>query len=109
MGSQSTSGRRSGFAREAPGQTRQMTAIFQSPMDVVVLTALVVSFAVLCTAHVALAFGLVLERPRWRGPVALLVPPLAPYWGMERGMKRRAGIWVVALTVYVLARILAEI
>ena len=73
------------------------------------LAALVASFAVLCTAHVALAFGLTLERPRYRGPLAFFVPPLAPYWGMERGMKRRAGVWVAALTVYVLARILAEI
>ena len=78
-------------------------------MDVAVLIALVVSFAVLCTVHVALAVGLTLQRPRWRGPLAFAVPPLAPYWGMEVGMKRRAGIWVAALTVYVLARILAEI
>ena len=86
-----------------------MAAILRSPMDVVVLIALVVSFAVLCTVHVALAFGLTLERPRWHGPLALIVPPLAPYWGMERGMRRRAGVWVAALTIYVLARILAEI
>lgn len=78
-------------------------------MDTVVLVALVVSFAALVTAHVALAFGLTLAQPRWRGPLALLVPPLAPYWGMEAGMKRRAGIWVAALSVYVLARIMADL
>ena len=78
-------------------------------MDAAVLIALVVSFAALLTAHVALAFGLTLERPRWRGPLALVVPPLAPYWGMEVGMKRRSGIWVTALLVYVLARIVAEL
>ncbi|MCC6900938.1 MAG: hypothetical protein IT377_18315 [Polyangiaceae bacterium] len=76
-------------------------------VDRVVLGALVVSFASWVTAHVALAFGLALGRPRWRGPVAFLVPPLAPYWGMEAGMKRRAGIWVTALVVYALARIVA--
>lgn len=78
-------------------------------MDVLVLVALVVSFAALVTAHVALAVGLTLARPRWRGPLALLVPPLAPYWGMEAGMKRRAAAWVTALAVYALARILAEL
>jgi len=78
-------------------------------VDVAVLIALVVSFAVLVTAHVALAFALTLRVPRWRGPVSFLVPPLAPYWGMEVGMKRRAGLWVTALVVYVLARILAEL
>ncbi|MBE7483756.1 MAG: hypothetical protein HS104_27805 [Polyangiaceae bacterium] len=78
-------------------------------MDAVVLIALVVSFAALVTAHVALAFGLALARPRWRGPVAFLVPPLAPYWGMEAGMKRRAAIWVTALVIYALARIVAEL
>lgn len=78
-------------------------------MDAVVLIALVVSFAALVTAHVALAFGLTLARPRWRGPVALLVPPLAPYWGMEAGMKRRAALWVTALVIYALARIVAEL
>lgn len=77
-------------------------------VDVVVLVALVVSFAALVTVHVALAVGLTLQKPRWRGPLALLVPPLAPYWGMEAGMRRRAGLWVTAVCVYALARILAE-
>lgn len=78
-------------------------------MDSIVLAALVLSFATLVTAHVALAFGLTLERPRWKGPLALLVPPLAPYWGMEAGMKKRAAFWVGAVCVYALARILAEL
>jgi hypothetical protein len=76
-------------------------------VDRVVLGALVISFACWVTAHVALSFGLTLAHPRWRGPVALVVPPLAPYWGMEAGMKRRAGLWVTALLVYALARIVA--
>lgn len=78
-------------------------------VDAVVLVALALSFASLVTAHLALAFGLTLARPRWRGPLAFFVPPLAPYWGMEAGMKRRAGIWVTALVIYSLARIVAEL
>ncbi len=73
------------------------------------MVALVVAFATLVTVHVALAVGLTLIEPRWRGPVAFFVPPLAPYWGMEAGMKRRAAIWVAALSVYALARIVAEL
>ncbi len=78
-------------------------------MDLVLLAALVGSFAILVTTHVALSFGLVLRRPRWRGPVSLLVPPLAPYWGMEAGMKRRAALWVGAVCIYAVARIAAEL
>ena len=78
-------------------------------MDFVVLIALVLGFAVLVTTHVALAVGLFSRTPRWKGPLALLVPPLAPYWGMEAGMKRRAAVWVIALCIYALARILADL
>jgi hypothetical protein len=78
-------------------------------VDAVVLVVLVVSFATLLTVHIALAVGLTLNHPRWRGPLALFVPPLAPYWGMEAGMKRRAALWVIAVSAYALARIIAEI
>ena len=78
-------------------------------MDAVVLVALWLSFAALLTSHVALAAGLIRRIPRWRGPVAFIVPPLAPWWGMETGMKKRTAIWVGALCAYALARILAEL
>lgn len=78
-------------------------------MDLLVLAFLVGSFAILVTTHVAIAFGLFLMKPRWRGPLALLVPPLAPYWGMEAGMKRRAALWVGAVCIYAVARIAAEL
>jgi hypothetical protein len=90
-------------------RTTAEDALRSGLVDSVVLIALVLSFAALVTAHVALAFGLSLAPPRWRGPVAFVVPPLAPYWGMEAGMKRRAAIWVSALVVYALSRILAEL
>ncbi|MCA9598616.1 MAG: hypothetical protein KC776_35135 [Myxococcales bacterium] len=76
-----------------------------APVDFVLLASLVGSFALLVTVHVALIAGLTARHPRWRGAVAFLVPPLAPYWGMEEGMKRRAALWLVALCVYVVARI----
>jgi ABC-type uncharacterized transport system permease subunit len=76
-------------------------------VDLVVFAALVTAFALLVTMHVALAVRLLLREPRWRGLVALILPPLAPYWGMEAGMKRMATLWVVALSIYVVARIAA--
>jgi hypothetical protein len=78
-------------------------------VDLLVLACLVGSFAVLVTTHVAIAFGLALTKPRWRGALALVVPPLAPYWGMEAGMKRRAATWVGAVCIYAVARIAAEL
>jgi hypothetical protein len=74
-------------------------------VDLVVFIALVAAFALLSTVHLAIAMRLSLREPRWRGLVALVVPPLAPYWGMEAGMKKLATLWIVALSIYVVARI----
>ena len=74
-------------------------------MDYLIIGALVGSFAVMVTAHVAIAVGLVLEKPRWHGLLALVVCPLAPFWGMQAGMRVRSGLWIGALMVYVIARI----
>lgn len=73
------------------------------------MLALVGSFALLVTMHVAIAAGLTLKPPRWRGLLALLVPPLAPYWGMRERMRRRTALWVVSLMVYIVARLAAGI
>jgi hypothetical protein len=74
-------------------------------VDHVVLVLLVVSFASLVTVHVALAFGLAMRRPRWRGAVAFLLPPLAPYWGM----RVRSLLWLIALASYVVGLIIAKV
>ena len=69
-------------------------------VDTVVVTLLVTSFAALVTDHLALAVGLTLRRPRWRGAAALVVPPLAPYWGFRASMRKRVIIWIAAVCVY---------
>lgn len=74
---------------------------------VAVVIGLVASFATLVTSHVALALGLAARRPRWRGAVALLVPPLAPWWGLEAGLRVRSALWITGACAYVVARILA--
>jgi hypothetical protein len=76
--------------------------------DEVVVAALVIAFATLVTAHGMLVVGLLARKPLWRAPVALLVAPLAPYWGYEQGMKRRAVTWVVAAVAYAVLRWVAS-
>jgi hypothetical protein len=76
-------------------------------VDVVIFATLVLSFALLATSHIALAAGLLFRQPRWRGPVALLVAPLAPYWGVAERMYVRSATWLVALVVYVVTLLAA--
>jgi hypothetical protein len=76
--------------------------------DMALVIAVVLAFAFLVTAHVAIAVGLVAKPPRWRAPIALLVAPLAPYWAWREHMRVRAGLWAVGLLVYVGARIAAS-
>ena len=77
--------------------------------DIVVVSALVLAFATLVTAHVALVARLVLhERPRWRGLLALVVPPLAVLWAFRAGWRKTATVWLLAVVVWVVAWIAAH-
>lgn len=75
--------------------------------DIVIVAVLVVAFAAVVTTHIAIAFGLLFRRPRWRAAVALAVPPFAPYWAWRERMRARAGLWAASLAVYVVALVLA--
>lgn len=68
--------------------------------DMAVLGVLVVAFATLVTAHVTLAIGLARRPPRWRAAIALLIAPLAPWWGWRERMHIRAFLWLVAAVSY---------
>ncbi len=65
---------------------------------------LVASLAVLVVAHVALVVGLAQLKPRvwWRPLLAILLPPLAPYWGLRHGFRMRTYAWVAAIALYAL-------
>jgi len=76
--------------------------------DLVVVGTLVIAFALLITAHVAIAFGLFWKTPKWRAPVAFVVAPLAPYWAWREHMRVRAALWAAALILYVVATIIAR-
>jgi hypothetical protein len=67
-----------------------------------VLTALVaLALLAFLGAHVALLVLLFSRKPRYRGLVALAVPPLAPYWGWREERHRRVYVWLGALAAYV--------
>lgn len=72
--------------------------------DAILTAALVLSLATLITVHFGIALRLFLrERPRWRGVVAFVVPPLAVIWGFKAGWKGLAGLWLGAVLVYATA------
>ena len=76
--------------------------------DMIVVIALVLSFALFVTAHVAITYGLAWKQPRWRSVVAFFVAPAAPYWAWQEKMRVRCGVWVGALVLYVVAMIVAR-
>jgi hypothetical protein len=76
--------------------------------DAVELALVVLAFGALVTVHVALAFGLFARRPRWHGAVALLLPPLAPYWGARQGLRARTFAWLALALAYAVAFIVAQ-
>jgi hypothetical protein len=76
-------------------------------VDLAIVVTLTSAFAVLVTTHVVLVVSLLMRKPHWRGLLALLLPPLAPYWGMEERLRVQSGIWVGALVIYVVAHVAA--
>ncbi|AUX47392.1 hypothetical protein SOCE26_089120 [Sorangium cellulosum] len=78
--------------------------------DIAATATLVLAFATWVTVHVALAARLILRSgPRWRGVVALVVPPLAPIYGFRQGWRRLSTLWIVCLILYVLALLVAQL
>lgn len=75
--------------------------------DAVLITGVVLAFAAVVTAHLALVAGLAMRPPRWRALVSLVVPPLAPYWGFRESMRWRAALWLATAVTYVVFRVLA--
>jgi uncharacterized membrane protein YdcZ (DUF606 family) len=66
----------------------------------IALAALLAMFA---CAHVTIAVGLTgrSRQPR-RALIALLVPPLAPWWAWRAGLRAQTIVWGAALALYAL-------
>ena len=90
-------------------RSREDAARLGALVDVVLVILLVVGFAAFVSLHVALSGILFFaEKPRWKGLVALVVPPLAPLWGFRAGRTRVSSAWLAVLGVYVVARVVAS-
>jgi hypothetical protein len=75
-------------------------ATLAGSLDLALLAALSIAVGLHLVAHVTLVIGLLRRDPWWRGLVALVVPPLAPFWGYEARLRGRVTLWVVTLVVY---------
>jgi len=72
------------------------------------MAALALGLATLITVHVSLSWRLFFrQRPRWRGLLGLVVPPLAVIWAFRIGWRRTAYLWLGAVAVYLAALITA--
>lgn len=78
-----------------------------APVDVAILTLLLLAFALLVTTHLAVAARLLLREPWWRGLLALLVPVLAPYFAYKAELKVGAAMWLIGAFSYAVALIAA--
>jgi hypothetical protein len=71
--------------------------------------ALAVALTVFLGAHLSIVAGLA-QRHSWRmAASALVVAPLAPWWGWSRGMHVRAMAWLVALGLYALGTVVCAL
>jgi hypothetical protein len=78
-------------------------------MNLAVLAGLLLSFAACLTAHVLIVVRLARRRPRYRGLLALVVPPLAPTWAYREGWRLLAFVWLGGVLGYALARVVASL
>lgn len=72
--------------------------------DTIVLAVLVLAFATLVTTHLVIAVRMMWRvQPRYRGLVALVVPPMAPVWAWGQRWTKLASLWVGAVVIYAAA------
>ncbi len=65
---------------------------------------LAAALAVAIAAHVVIVVSIA-RRALWRAPLAVIIPPLAPYWGWQLGLRRRVLVWWAAVLLYALGTI----
>lgn len=63
---------------------------------------LALALAIHGVAHLAIVVGLARARAFARAALALVVPPLAAWWGWEARMRLRVIAWAASLAVYAL-------
>jgi hypothetical protein len=78
-------------------------------LDAVLVLLPSLSLALLVTAHLVLVAALAVRTPRWRAPLAFVVPPLAPFWAAKEKLRRWPWIWLGALVAYAVTLTLASL
>jgi hypothetical protein len=74
--------------------------------DTLVLAALLLAFATFLTTHLSIVVRMLWRvRPWHRGVLAMLLPPLVPFWAWRERWKRMVYLWFGALVVYGIARV----
>jgi hypothetical protein len=68
---------------------------------------LAAALSVFLAAHGVLVVGLARRRGWRRAAVALVVPPLAPWWGHGAGLRTATIAWCVALALYAVGVLVA--
>ena len=70
---------------------------------------LLAAMLVHAAAHAALVVGLLRSPPRYMAALAVVLPPLAPYYGWRRGMRARTFVWLGGLGAYACGVVLANV
>lgn len=78
-----------------------------APLDLALLLLPPAALALFVTAHVAIVTRLFGTPPRWRGAVALILPPLAYFWAQRAKMTALCRLWLGALFAYLATLALA--
>jgi hypothetical protein len=75
--------------------------------------ALTIALAAVCAAwftdHVALVVGIGRRGPWWRGLLAFVVVPLAPFFGWLARLRVRSVLWVALVVAYAALRARASV
>jgi hypothetical protein len=69
-------------------------------VDLLLIVLLSCAFGLHVVVHVTLVIALLRRRPWWRGLVALVLSPLAPFWGYEARLRARVALWIGTLIIY---------
>lgn len=77
-----------------------------SRMDLALYLVILVLFASFCTIHVWLCAA-ILRRSAFQAFLALVLLPLAPYFGLSLGLRRAPTAWIVSGSLYALCLVLA--
>jgi len=76
--------------------------VCSSAMDAALYLAVLLLFATWSTVHVLLCFRLG-SKSVGRGLLALIFPPLAPYWGLNAQIRQLPAAWVLSAAIYFVA------